>query len=164
VIAEPKPPSGLSSEASWHRQLLRWIKGWVVLSIEGYRVAETTNGRVFKKESMQPPLTKGGGRAGWQFANLILYDNESSYSFQDVVYVSPDDSLVTEGYEDPDSEITVYAVAGMWVALQDVSPKPDPDISGSFVYHIPQLPYPVPGDPDNALNYWWFISPDAVCY
>jgi hypothetical protein len=52
MIAEPKPPSGLSSEASWHRQLLRWVKGWFVLSIEGYRVTETTGGRVFKKESV----------------------------------------------------------------------------------------------------------------
>ena len=52
MIAEPKPPSGLSAEASWHRQLLRWVKGWFVLSIEGYRITETTNGRVFKKESV----------------------------------------------------------------------------------------------------------------
>jgi hypothetical protein len=63
MIAEPKPPSGISAEASWHRQLLRWVKGWFVISIEGYRITETSNGRVFKKESIQPPqiTTKGAG-------------------------------------------------------------------------------------------------------
>ena len=64
MIAEPKPPSGLSPEASWHRQLLRWVKGWFVLSIEGYRITETTNGRVFKKESMQPPISKNVAAGG----------------------------------------------------------------------------------------------------
>ena len=101
---------------------------------------------------------------GWKFSKPISYNYKSSYNFQDIIYIAPDDLLITNGYEDPDSHTTVYPVAGMWVALKVVKPSPDPDIIGSFVYHIPQLPYPAPSDPDNALNYWWLIAPDAQCY
>ena len=137
MINWPAPPGGLSTEASWFRKLLMACRQTEILPGVGYRVKETSNGRTL--EIIQPPASKGG----WRFANPILYDNESSYSFQNVVYVSPDDGLVTTGYQDPDSKITVYASAGMWVALQNVSPRPDPDIRGSFVYHIPQLPYQI---------------------
>ena len=93
MIAEPKPPMGLGSEAAWHRQLLRWIQGWFVLSIEDYRVTETTNGRVFKKISGQsaktPPFTQEKGMFPFRiykpdplppdgFAYVVTFDEDGN--------------------------------------------------------------------------------------
>lgn len=106
---------------------------------------------------------------GWHFASPIYYNNLVSYSAQEVVYVSPYDALVTVGTKDPDSKKTVFASAGTWVAIRAVVPlvvdaeHPFNDLAVGTYYRIPQVPWPVPSDPDNDLNYWMLVTPDNSC-
>ena len=121
----------------------------------------------------------GGGATpldGWRFSKPILYDHTKSYSFQEIVYVAPDDPMVTTGVIDPDTGQTVTATPGKWVALQAVAPVVNPaGLPAGTYYRIPQLPIPTPGDLDNtdpdftafgsgeAQNYWDIVTPDTVC-
>ena len=46
MISWPAPPGGLSTEASWFRKLLMACRQTEILPSAGYRVKETSNGRI----------------------------------------------------------------------------------------------------------------------
>jgi len=121
------------------------------------RVEQTTRGIRFHAK-IPPP---GSGTKGWFWTKGSRnYDHTKSFKESQLVYVQPTDTMVSAGTTDPDSMATVKAIAGIWVALQDVAPTV---ISGTTYYHIPHLPLPTPGDMEAANNYWAFVSQDAVC-
>lgn len=93
------------------------------------------------------------GVAGWFWVDdKRLFDDTEVYKKNQVVYIAPDDTLVTIGY-DLDGT-TIFAVAGLWVALQDTD---------GTVAQLPRWPYPVADNPDSTSNYWWLISAAPVC-
>lgn len=126
------------------------------------RVEQTTRGiRLHAK--IPPPAARAAG--GLHPAKPFLYNHESSYLRLEMIYIPASDPLVTVGTTDPDSKITVFAVPGTWFALRPVAPVVNPaGLPAGTYYRIPQLPNPVPGAPDNALNYWWLVTPDVNCY
>jgi hypothetical protein len=81
------------------------------------------------------------------------------------VYVKSTDPIVTTGVIDPQSKQMVYSSPGVWRCLQNVTPVVNPSgLPVGTYYNIPQLPYPVAGDPNNSLNYWLYIAPEAQCF
>lgn len=99
--------------------------------------------------------------SGIDLAKPRNYDHTKSYKAKLLVYVKPDDTMISVGTTDPDSMETVKAIAGWWLSLQAVKPVV---IDAVTYYRIPHLPMPTPGDMDAANNYWTFIAPDAQCY
>lgn len=105
-----------------------------------------------------------GGGSGWRWADPRLYDKETAYSRDEIVVVTPDNTVVTDGHEDPDSLETVYTQAGLWVCLRNpklIVPDTDPV---EYAIHTPQWPTPTADDPDAEDVYWWPISFYPLCY
>jgi hypothetical protein len=154
-------PTGNENETTFDQGVYRKLKSELQFyDSTTIRVEQTTRGIRFHARP-----SRRGSTASWIFSKPILYDNTKSYSFQQIVYVAPDDPMVTTGTVDPDTGLTVFAIPGLWVALQAVAPVVNPtgQPAGTY-YHIPQIPYPVPNAPDDDLNYWWLVSADAQCY
>lgn len=119
----------------------------------------------------------GGGTTatGWTFQSPRELDPTASVAAQVVVYISPNNPLVTSGLYDIVSGETITAIAGLWVAVQDVPAQTTITVSGSSVtaYNMPQLPYPgaggtpsshpYMGDLDGVNVFWAFISQAPVC-
>ena len=168
MIGEPKPPSGASPEAAWHRQLLDWVKGWRVLSIEGYREEQTTSGRKFNQTFK---IVQGGG-GGMNLAQPnVTYDPTLSYSGtnkkRDVVVVRTMDPMVATCTIDPDTQLRVFSSPGMWVCLKNTAPVQDPnfpDDPTKLQYYIPQVPMPSGDDnADDPRNHWYLIASPSLC-
>jgi hypothetical protein len=168
-------PDRLSADsplATTVNQIIDYLRSLTPRNAATASVSHTPNG-VFI--STAPPAP--AGKSGWRFAKPIKYDHTKSYAFQEIVYVAADDAMVTAGTVDPDTGQTVFAFAGKYVALQAVSPVVNPTgLTAGTYYHIPQLPLPTPGDPDNAApdstaygtgeaqNYWDIVTQDVQCY
>jgi hypothetical protein len=166
-------PTGTQKETTFMQGVSKKLKSELQFyDSTTVKVEQTTRGVRFH-------ASRGGAKPidGWRFAKPILYDKTKSYSFQEIVYVASDNPLVTAGTIDPDTGQTVFAFAGKYVALQAVAPVVNPTgLTAGTYYHIPQLPLPTPGDPDNAApdstaygtgeaqNYWDIVTQDAQCY
>lgn len=155
----PNKPTGNDAETTFHSQQhdrsnleLQFFDSSTV------KVEQTTRG--VRWHAKIPPASTGS--KGWFWTKGEKnYDHTKSYKENQLVYVKPDDALITTGTTDPDSMATVRSIAGIWVALRDVSSTV---ITGTTYYRIPHLPMPTPGDMDAENNYWAFVSPDAQCY
>ena len=167
----PPDASGSGAESDFINRTLKRSGELQFYDSTTVRVEQTTRGVRFHAK-IPPPA----GKAGWRFAKPILYDHTKPNAFQEIVYVAPDDPMVTTGTIDPDTGQTVTATPGKWVALQDVAPVVNPPgLPAGTYYHIPQLPLPTPGDLDNAdpdataygsgeaQNYWDIVTPDVIC-
>ena len=110
-----------------------------------------------------PPATTSTGTntSGWHWtAGERNYNPGTSYVEQQVVYVSPDSSAATSGLMDAGSLSLQKAIPGTYVCLQATSGTV---IGGTPYYNVPRIPYPTPGNPDDAANFWWMVTPDIQC-
>jgi hypothetical protein len=144
-----------------------WMK-MVYQAINALLNGKMVNGTVYYTDSNTVWEAKGGGMH-WA-ASSRIYSKDRSYSGDksvgDWVWVSPTDTVVITGVTDPDTNLTVKSYPGAYLALQNVSPVPDPDHPDDPTktkYHIPQPNLPVPNNLDDPKNYWLLISPQANC-
>jgi len=108
-----------------------------------------------------PIASNGTNAQGWNWtAGSRNYNPDSTYHDQQVVYVQASSGAVTSGLLDADTLANQKSIAGMWVALQTVSPAV---ISGVTHYHVPRLPMPAPDDMNDSANYWAFVSQAPQC-
>jgi len=118
------------------------------------KVRQTTRGVTFHAKPPAPSL------AGlqWQMPDKEL-DPTVAVSKNTLVYISPENPLVTTGLTDLVSMVTVKSVSGIWCAVKNV-----PKENGSSQYNVPQLPYPgatgtpsgspLAGDIDGTNVFW----------
>lgn len=123
MIGEPKPTTGTSAQAAWFRQLLDWIRGWRVLSIEGYREEQSTSGRNFKRTFQLAPGKTGTSSTG-NFNMRGLYVPGTAYALYDAVILQTGTatgvywSLAANNTNAPDSGtgwMQVATVQGQWL-------------------------------------------------
>ena len=94
----------------------------------------------------------------------VPYDITKTYSLGDWVWVKSTDAIVTTGVTDPDTGNTVKAIAGLYRALQSVSPVVNPaGLPAGTFYRIPQVPYPTPDDPTASNMYWLKMGAPVYC-
>jgi len=105
----------------------------------------------------------GSSPAGWFWIKGKRKYNPTvdSYKESQIVKILNDDDVVVTGLVCTGSAIPVKATPGKWVALQAVPVLKNDGTDNPAM--IPQLPMPAGTDPDNAGNYWEFISPATVC-
>lgn len=105
----------------------------------------------------------GSSPAGWFWIKGKRKYNPTvdGYKESQIVKILSSDAMVTTGLVCTGSAVPVKATPGKWVALQAVPVL----VAGSAnPAMIPQLPMPGgDSDPDNAGNYWEFISPATLC-
>lgn len=113
----------------------------------------------------------GGAQAatttGWFWTeSKRLYGDPTanSYKKNQVVKILETDSIVTTGIVCAGSATAVKATAGKWICLQDVPTISATDPTNNNPAYIPAIPA-VSGslDPDNAGNYWEFLTPSSIC-
>jgi len=107
------------------------------------------------------------GVSGWYWNdNQKLYGDPTvnNYSKNQVVKILETDSIVTTGIVCAGSATAVKATAGKWVCLQDVPTLSATDSTNNNPAYIPAIPA-VSGslNPDNAGNYWEFLTPSSIC-
>ena len=108
-----------------------------------------------KVEKMRRRILGGSSTSfsGWFWTKgKRVFSETETYKMNQVVYITPDNVLVTTGV-DNDGE-TIFAVPGLWVATQNTD---------GTTATLPQWPYPAADNPDSSSNYWWLISPAPVC-
>jgi hypothetical protein len=166
MIDDPGDPLGNGPQEIWARKLMRFLRRHLVTDITNAKKKPQATGGVIYE--VMPQIPPSAGKAGLRFASPMLYDHTKSYAFQEKVYVAPTDLMVTVGTTDPDSSQKVFAIAGWWEAVQAVAPVTNPAYAADhtqppLLFHIPQLPWPTPGLPDDPLNYWILVTPDNAC-
>jgi len=103
--------------------------------------------------------------AGWYWDDgKKLYGDPTvnNYSKNQIVKILETDSIVTTGIVCAGSATAVKATAGKWVCLQNVSVlKNDGTDNPAYIPAIPAASGSL--DPDNANNYWEFLTPSSIC-
>lgn len=99
----------------------------------------------------------------WEEGSRLYGDpTANSYSKNQVVKILETDSIVTTGIVCAGSATAVMATAGKWVCLQDVPAlKNDGTDNPAYIPHLPAVSGSL--DPDNAGNYWEFLTPSSIC-
>ena len=104
----------------------------------------------------------------WHKPTNSKYEVDPIYSYNEgsVIHIQPTSSLVTTGVYDafylianPDGSVPgslIPSCAGYWVAIQNVPAQVT--ISSKTFWNLPQYPYPVPTDIDDASNFWIYLG------
>jgi hypothetical protein len=154
MIQPPKVPQDKSSAfVDWLAKLVAWAVSERVLAIKGFTVQESARGKTFIPPNQTfPPNLK------WQQPDREL-NPAINVPKNTLVYISPENPLVTTGLTDLVLGTTVKSVSGVWCSVQNV-----PAENGSSEYNVPQIPYPgatgtpsgspLAGDVDGANVFW----------
>lgn len=163
MFDEPAPPIGDGPQEIWNRQLMRWIRNHLVLSITNAKRKPQSTGGVIYEVPPQVSLSSGGIR--WQAPDKEL-DPTKAVGQNTLVYISPDSPLVLVGITDLISGANAKAQSGTWLATRNVPAQAM--VSGTLKYNVPQTPYPgssgtpsgtpLAGDVDGANVFWVLIS------
>lgn len=145
----------------------QWQKSKIISrSFNGINQATEQNTRQIQK--LKRRIVGGAAAAsisGWYWEEgSRLYGNPTanSYSENQVVKILETDSIVTTGIVCAGSGTAVMATAGKWVCLQDVPAlKNDGTDLAAYIPHLPAVSGSL--DPDNAGNYWEFLTPSSIC-
>ncbi len=161
----PKEPRDKSSPfVDWLVYFLRWAKSERVLQIKGFNVKQTSEGKVFF-----PPSNLNLVGLQWQTPNREL-DPTKSVPKNTLVYVSPDNPIVTTGLTDLVSGSVVKANPGVYCSAKTIPAQVT--ISGTIKYNVPVNPVPgapsatgvtspITGDYDGTNVYWLPVGTSA---
>ena len=157
TLLPPRVPADKGPLYNWLQYLVRWITSERVIQIMGFTVKETTDGKYFVPNPTVPQL------AGlvWQTPNKEL-DPTKSVLKNTLVYVSPQNPIVTTGLTDLVSGSVTNASAGVYCAAQNIPAQVT--VSGTVKYNVPVNPVPgapsatsgspLSGDYDGTNVYW----------
>ena len=131
-------------------------------------ISQTTEQNSRQIQKLRRRVIGGGGGvsvSGWYWeegSRLYGDPTANSYSKNQVVKVLETDAIVTTGIVCVGSGTPVMATAGKWVCLQDVPIlKNDKTDLAAYIPHLPAVSGSL--DPDNAGNYWEFLTPSSIC-
>ena len=111
----------------------------------------------------------GGSTSGliWQTPNREL-DPSVSVSENTLVYISPNNPLVSTGLKDLDTGDVEMAIPGIWCAMVDIPSQVT--VSSVINYNVPKEPVvgsvtgtPLSGDMDTDLVKWKLIQEYSPC-
>ena len=112
------------------------------------------------------PTFGGQGGINWQTPKEL--DPTVGVSINTLVYISPNNPLVTTGLVDLTLMALTKSRPGIWLCVQAV-----PAENGSNQYNVPQVPYPgnggtvtgtpLTGDADGSTLFWMLISAMPYC-
>ena len=145
----------------------QWRKSKVISrSFNGINQATEQNTRQIQK--LKRRIVGGAAAASitgwyWEEGSRLYGDpTANSYSENQVVKVLETNTTVTTGIVCAGSATAVMATAGKWVCLQDVPAlKNDGTDNPAYIPHLPAVSGSL--DPDNAGNYWEFLTPSSIC-
>ena len=163
----PEPPQGGGQDAIWMRQLLKYIESTMLRSVLGAKVKPDARGGYHL--IIQNPLNGShGGQGGINWQTPKELDPTVGVSINTLVYISPNNPLVTTGLVDLTLMALTKSRPGIWLCVQAV-----PAENGSNQYNVPQVPYPgnggtvtgtpLTGDADGSTLFWMLISAMPYC-
>jgi len=139
---------------------------WVYDELVGLRTSDTPDAatnRTTRGAYVVPKRSKGG-IGGWHFADPMEYDVDRSYSIDEVVIVSKDNTAVTDGVVSKYTPENDFAVPGMYVCVKEPTTEvPDKNAPDNKFVHVPIWPLPdddsdTDDGEDGPQNYWIPIS------
>jgi hypothetical protein len=154
MIQWPSLLGGTHKLVSWLNRLLRACRSAEIKQVVGGYLKPSTDGQCLVILG-----NNSGSSAGWNWADPIAYDKDSSYAKGEVVVITPTDAIVTAGAEDVEDGGVIRATAGIYTATRAVAPvNVGTEETPVWSYHVPQWPLFAPDTPDDPDVYWMLVS------
>ena len=144
-----------------------WIKLSLLIKNVGNLSSSVASLQIQVAKIKRRVVGGGGGVSGWFWTDgKKLYGDPTanSYTKNQIVKILESDAIVTTGIVCAGSATAVKATPGKWVCLKNVPTLSATEPTGNNPAYIPAIPA-VSGslDPDNAGNYWEFLTPSSIC-
>jgi len=161
----PEPPTGYSAEAVWMRQMVKYVEGFFIRSVNGGKLIPDARGGYNLVIPKPKAASNQAGIAGLHFGLTIEFPTTTPYPAVEksrVIHLQGTHPLCTTGIRDATNPTGPVVVSrpGWWYCIRDV-PAQSTNMGGQAIWHLPLYPPPSLNNYDDPTMYWAFRGDEA---